>query len=121
MGNQNNNWGSNYGDPIGNTDTETCKRLCGMSGSNKYTGWTVTNNNECYLKTGVEDMQNGQNNDGQNYDGPIQVQNAEFCKARCQASGECRGWTVTNNGECYLKSSVGPMRPDGGVQASGNC
>merc|ERR1712060_341648 len=52
---------------------------------------------------------------------PIQVQNAEFCKARCQASGECRGWTVTNNGECYLKSSVGPMRPDGGVQASGNC
>ena len=138
--NQNNNWGSNYGDPIGNTDTETCKRLCGMSGSNKCTGWTVTNNNECYLKTGVGDMQsdtgvqgsgycypscgdqqNGQNNDGQNYDGPIQVQNAEFCKARCQASGECRGWTVTNDGECYLKSSVGPMRPDGGVQASGNC
>merc|ERR1712060_312967 len=39
----------------------------------------------------------------------------------CQASGECRGWTVTNNGECYLKSSVGPMRSDGGVQASGNC
>jgi len=138
--NQNNNWGSNYEGPIGNTDTLTCKRLCGMSGSNKCTGWTVTNNNECYLKTSVGDMQsdtgvqgsgycypscgdqqNGQNNDGQNYDGPIQVQNAEFCKARCQASGECRGWTVTNNGECYLKSSVGPMRPDGGVQASGNC
>jgi len=138
--NQNNNWGSNYDGPIGNTDTETCKRLCGMSGSNKCTGWTVTNNNECYLKTGVGDMQsdtgvqgsgycypscgdqqNGQNNDGQNYDGPIQVQNAEFCKVRCQASGECRGWTVTNNGECYLKDSVGPMRADGGVQASGNC
>merc|ERR1711920_5011 len=138
--NQNNNWGSNYDGPIANTDTETCKRLCGMSGSNKCTGWTVTNNNDCYLKNGVgdmqydtgvqgsgycypscEDQQNKQNNDGQNYDGPIQVQNAEFCKVRCQASGECRGWTVTNNGECYLKSSVGPMRPDGGVQASGNC
>merc|ERR1712207_48702 len=35
--------------------------------------------------------------------------------------GQCKGWTVTNNGECYLKDSVGPMRPDGGVQASGNC
>ncbi|CAK0819858.1 unnamed protein product [Prorocentrum cordatum] len=139
--NGNNNWGSNYEGPIVNTDTETCKRLCGMSGSNKCTGWTVTNNNECYLKTSVGDMQsdagvqgsgycypscgdqqNQQNNDGHNYEGPIQVQNAEFCKVRCQASGgQCKGWTVTNNGECYLKDSVGPMRPDGGVQASGNC
>jgi len=139
--NGNNNWGSNYDGPIVNTDTDNCKRLCGMSGSNKCTGWTVTNNNECYLKTGVADMQddpgvqgsgycypscgdqqNKQNNDGRNYEGPIQVQNAEFCKVRCQASGgQCKGWTVTNNGECYLKDSVGPMRPDGGVQASGNC
>jgi len=139
--NGNNNWGSNYEGPIVNTDTETCKWLCGVSGSNKCTGWTVTNNNECYLKTSVGDMQsdtgvqgsgycypscgdqqNQQNNDGQNYEGPIQVQNAEFCKVRCQASGgQCKGWTVTNNGECYLKDSVGPMRPDGGVQASGNC
>merc|ERR1712087_807674 len=131
--NGNNNWGSNYEGPIGNTDTETCKRLCGMSGSNKCTGWTVTNNNECYLKTSVGDMQsdtgvqgsgycypscgdqqNQQNNDGHNYEGPIQVQNAEFCKVRCQASGgQCKGWTVTNNGECYLKDSVGPMRADG--------
>jgi len=139
--NGNNNWGSNYEGPIVNTDTETCKWLCGVSGSNKCTGWTVTNNNECYLKTSVGDMQsdtgvqgsgycypscgdqqNQQNNDGHNYEGPIQVQNAEFCKVRCQASGgQCKGWTVTNNGECYLKDSVGPMRPDGGVQASGNC
>ncbi|CAK0788887.1 unnamed protein product [Prorocentrum cordatum] len=108
-----------------------------MSGSNKCTGWTVTNNNECYLKTSVGDMQsdagvqgsgycypscgdqqNQQNNDGHNYEGPIQVQNAEFCKVRCQASGgQCKGWTVTNNGECYLKDSVGPMRPDGGGSA----
>merc|ERR1712039_1043290 len=65
---------------------------------------------------------NGNNNWGRNYEGPIQVQNAEFCKVRCQASGgQCKGWTVTNNGECYLKDSVGTMRPDGGVQASGNC
>merc|ERR1711933_411679 len=98
--NGNNNWGSNYEGPIVNTDTETCKWLCGVSGSNKCTGWTVTNHGE----------------------GPIQVQNAEFCKVRCQASGgQCKGWTVTNNGECYLEDSVGPMRPDGGVQASGNC
>merc|ERR1712050_223508 len=54
------------------------------------------------------------NNDGHNYEGPIQVQNAEFCKVRCQASGgQCKGWTVTNNGECYLKDSVGTMRPWG--------
>ncbi|CAK0906595.1 unnamed protein product [Prorocentrum cordatum] len=85
--NGNNNWGSNYEGPIVNTDTETCKRLCGMSGSNKCTGWTVTNNNECYLKTSVGDMQsdagvqgsgycypscgdqqNQQNNDGHNYE-----------------------------------------------------
>merc|ERR1711874_911160 len=55
--NQNNNRGSNYDGPIANTDIEQCKRLCAMSGSTKCTGWTVTNNNECYLKTGVEDMQ----------------------------------------------------------------
>merc|ERR1712228_30966 len=41
---------------------------------------------------------NQNNNRGSNYDGPIEVQNPEFCKARCQASGECRGWTVTNDG-----------------------
>jgi hypothetical protein len=139
--NGNNNWGSNYEGPIVNTDTVHCKYLCSISASKKCTGWTVTNDNECYLKTSVGDMQsdtgvqgsgycypscgdqqNQQNNDGHNYEGPIQVQNAEFCKVRCQASGgQCKGWTVTNNGECYLKDSVGPMRPDGGVQASGNC
>merc|ERR1711933_149793 len=104
------------------------------------TGWTVTNNNECYLKTSVGTCRAmracraaatatpaaGTSRTTRTTMGTttraIQVQNAEFCKVRCQASGgQCKGWTVTNNGECYLKDSVGPMRPDGGVQASGNC
>merc|ERR1712232_58104 len=92
-------------------------------------GWTVTNNNECYLKTSVGDMrsdsgvqgsgycypscgdeQANQNNDGHNYAGPFQVQNREFCKAKCQASrGQCKGWTVTNDGECFCPAL--PSRP----------
>merc|ERR1712060_546277 len=112
------------------------------SGSGYYCGGTWNgNNNECYLKTSVGDMRSDsgvqgsgycypscgdeqphQNNDGHNYDGPIQVQNREFCKAKCQAArGQCKGWTVTNDGECYLKDSVGSMRSDSGVQASGYC
>jgi len=138
--NGNNNDGSNYEGPLANTGIDQCKSMCSGSGGG-CVGWTVTNNNECYLKTSVGDMRSDsgvqgsgycypscgdeqphQNNDGHNYDGPIQVQNREFCKAKCQAArGQCKGWTVTNDGECYLKDSVGSMRSDSGVQASGYC
>merc|ERR1712039_681664 len=102
--NGNNNDGSNYEGPLANTGIDQCKSMCSGSGGG-CVGWTVTNNN-----------------DGHNYDGPIQVQNREFCKAKCQAArGQCKGWTVTNDGECYLKDSVGSMRSDSGVQASGYC
>jgi len=67
-------------------------------------------------------LQVDQNNDGHNYAGPIQMQSREFCKVKCQASrGQCKGWTVTGDGECYLKDSVGSMRSDSGVQVSGFC
>ena len=143
---QNNNDGSNYRGPVSNTDPDSCKDMCSNAGQGSYdpntcVGWTVTNNNECYLKSSVGNMrydegvqksgycypncegeQVGFNNHGHNYAGPDHVENREFCKVRCQGDQpRCKGWTVTNDGSCYLKDSVGPMESDSGVQASGFC
>merc|ERR1712228_191360 len=93
--NGNNNDGSNYEGPLANTGIDQCKSMCSGSGGG-CVGWTVTNNNECYLKTSVGDMRSD---------------------SGVQGSGYCKGWTVTNDGECYLKDSVGSMRSDSGVQA----
>merc|ERR1712146_460064 len=112
----------------------------GSAGTYCGTFWDQ-NNNECYLKSSVGNMrydegvqksgycypncegeQVGFNNHGHNYAGPDHVENREFCKVRCQGDQpRCKGWTVTNDGSCYLKDSVGPMESDSGVQASGFC
>ncbi len=73
----------------------------------------------CYQKCG--DEHSGENNHGQNFGKAYHVDNREFCKKDCEKSPTCRGWTVVNNGDCYLKSHVDDFEPDSGVQASGNC
>merc|ERR1712086_1187253 len=79
----------------------------------------------CYPKCGDEQVSHnndGNNNDGSNYEGPLANTGIDQCKSMCSGSGGgCVGWTVTNNNECYLKTSVGDMRSDSGVQGSGYC
>jgi len=139
---QNNNDGSNFEGPAySNTPPESCKAICSNTMQQQLClGWTVTNNNDCYLKARVREMRSDpgvkgsgycyptcegeqvhQNNWGVNLGEPFHVDNREFCKMKCQADLRCRGWTVTNDYKCYLKESVDPMRPDATVQASGNC
>jgi len=139
---QNNNNGNNFGGmPVSNTPPESCKAMCSNTMQQPLClGWTVLNNDDCYLKRDVDEMQYDsgvkgsgychpncgdeqvhQNNDGHNYGEPFKVLHKEFCMMKCQADSRCEGWTVTNDGTCYLKDRVQPMRADDGVQASGYC
>merc|ERR1712176_762039 len=119
---------------------ESCKAMCSNTMQQPLClGWTVLNNDDCYLKRDVDDMQYDpgvkgsgychpncgdeqihQNNDGHNIDS-FNVVHKEFCMMKCQADSRCEGWTVDNDGTCYLKDRVQPMRADDGVQASGFC
>jgi len=66
---------------------------------------------------------NQNNNDGVNID-PAPIPNlntVDQCRDKCESyGGACKGWTLTQ-GKCYVKSSVGSMRYDWYVTASGYC
>merc|ERR1712137_1191154 len=65
----------------------------------------------------------GKNNDGTNLESTADItSSADQCCSKCSQSMGCVGYTwVHDNGECWLKSAVGPSRDDecGGCVTSG--
>jgi len=133
-----NNHGVNIGDFGPVLNAEQCCDKC--SGQQRCVGWTfVLSNKQCWLKTSVGRstydpdtvsgtvgpnpsclMHPNQNNHGRNIGDYGPVSNAEQCCDKCKAEIRCVGWTfVSNNRQCWLKSSVDELVYDWNGVVSG--